>query len=128
MIVRMQKLIVEYLRPWKLTTLAIGIGLLLIGADYQPAPDWDYSISFIMASLTYLTAPWSVQVLRSRRWRWLPLALLVLLYCRWLLLAVLVQRQSGCTVHARSELLCLVLPLLVVRLHLAARWAAQRTA
>ena len=27
----MQKFIVEYLRPWKLSTLAIGLGLLLIG-------------------------------------------------------------------------------------------------
>ena len=71
----MQKFIVEYLRPWKLSTLAIGLGLLLIGAEYEQAPDWDYPISFIMASLTYLTAPWAVQVLRSQRWRWLPLAL-----------------------------------------------------
>ena len=70
----MQKLIVEYLRPWKLATLAIGLGLLLIGADYEQAPDWDYRISFIMASLTYLTAPWSVQVVRSQRWRWLPVS------------------------------------------------------
>ncbi|MFZ4539226.1 hypothetical protein [Propionivibrio sp.] len=36
-------------------TLAIGLGLLLVGADYYDAPDWDYPISFIMAILTYLT-------------------------------------------------------------------------
>ena len=65
----MQKFIVEYLRPWKLSTLAIGLGLLLIGAEYEQAPDWDYPIRFIMASITYLTAPWAVQVMRSQRWR-----------------------------------------------------------
>lgn len=88
----MQKFIVEYLRPWKLSTLAIGLGLLLIGAEYEQAPDWDYPISFIMASLTYLTAPWAVQFCVNAgaysRWR-----------CsgtttgRWQLLAVLVKRQ-----------------------------------
>jgi hypothetical protein len=39
----------ELMRPWKLATLAIGIGLLVIGAFYYEAPDWDISISFIMA-------------------------------------------------------------------------------
>ena len=66
----------EYLRPWKLFTLAAGIALLLIGALLQIAPDWDIPISFIMALLAYLTAPWSLRVLLDRRWRLLPLALL----------------------------------------------------
>lgn len=66
----------EYFRPWKLLTLAIGLGLLLVGADYYHAPDWDYRVSFIMAILTYLTAPWSAQVLMARRWRAVPIALL----------------------------------------------------
>ncbi len=65
----------DYLRPWKLATLAIGLGLLLIGADYYDVPDWDYPISVIMALLTYLTAPWTVRVLAVRRWRMLPLVL-----------------------------------------------------
>ncbi len=69
-------MLMEYLRPWKLATFAIGLGLLLIGADYEAAPDWDYPISFVMATMAYLTAPWSVQVIRDRRWRWIPLALL----------------------------------------------------
>lgn len=71
----MQTLITEYLRPWKLATFAIGIGMLLVGADYYRAPDWDYAISVVMATLTYLTAPWSVRVLKDRHWRWVPLAL-----------------------------------------------------
>jgi hypothetical protein len=78
----------EYLRPWKLTTLAIGLALLLIGADYYPAPDWDYPISFIMAILTYLTAPWAVRVFMARRWRMMPLGLffwyLTVDGCYWL--------------------------------------------
>jgi hypothetical protein len=66
----------EYLRPWKLFTLAAGIALLLVGAFKHYAPDWDVPISFIMALLAYLTAPWSLRVLLERRWRLLPLALL----------------------------------------------------
>ena len=66
----------EYLRPWKLFTLAAGIALLVIGARMDIAPDWDIPVSFLMAILAYLTAPWSLRVLLERRWRWLPLALL----------------------------------------------------
>ena len=66
----------EYLRPWKLFTLAAGIFLLVIGALLGIAPDWDIPISFIMALLAYLTAPWSLRVLLERRWRLLPWALL----------------------------------------------------
>ena len=36
-------------------TLAIGIALLIAGAFYYEAPDWDIPISLIMATLAYLT-------------------------------------------------------------------------
>lgn len=65
----------DYLRPWKLFTLAAGIALLVVGARMRIAPDWDIPISLIMATLAYLTAPWSLRVLLERRWRLLPLAL-----------------------------------------------------
>lgn len=65
----------EYRRPWKLTTLAIGIALLILGSYYTPAPDWDIPISLIMAGFTYLTAPWSMRVLLERRWTYWPLML-----------------------------------------------------
>ena len=65
----------EYLRPWKLASFACGLALLIVGADWYHIPDWDYAISIIIATLTYLTAPWAVDVLRYRRWRRLPLAL-----------------------------------------------------
>lgn len=68
-------LIREYKRPWKLFTLAIGIGLLILGAVYLDFPDWDIPISFIMAFFTYLTASWSLHVVTERRWNYLPLAL-----------------------------------------------------
>lgn len=58
-----------------MSSLALGLALLLVGADYFNVPDWDYAISVIMAALTYLTAPWSARVLLDRRWAWLPLAL-----------------------------------------------------
>ena len=66
----------EFLRPWKLATLSIGISLLLAGAYYYDAPDWDVPISFIMAILAYLTAPWSMRVLVERRWKHWPAMLL----------------------------------------------------
>jgi hypothetical protein len=65
----------EYLRPWKLATFAVGLALLLLGARAVHAPDWDIPVSFIMATCTYLTAPWSLRVLVERRWRSWPLAL-----------------------------------------------------
>jgi hypothetical protein len=78
----------EYRRPWKLASLAIGIALLIAGSHYYPAPDWDVSISLIMATLAYLFAPWSLRVLVERRWRQLPAALLATWFtvdgCYWL--------------------------------------------
>lgn len=65
----------EYLRPWKLVTLALGIALLVLGSFYYEAPDWDIPISLIMAILAYLTAPWSMRVLIERQWRFWPLML-----------------------------------------------------
>ena len=66
----------EYRRPWKLATLAIGLTLLILGARFTPAPDWDVPVSLLMAGGTYLTAPWSLHVLLERRWRLLPMAAL----------------------------------------------------
>ena len=57
----------EYTRPWKLFSLAIGIALLIAGAFYYDAPDWDVPISLIMGLLAYLTAPWSMRVMLERR-------------------------------------------------------------
>ncbi|HQR53156.1 MAG TPA: hypothetical protein PLZ79_07780 [Burkholderiales bacterium] len=62
----------EYLRPWKLLTLALGTGLLIIGALYYEAPDWDVPISLIMALLSYLTASWSMRIMLERRWKQWP--------------------------------------------------------
>ena len=64
----------EYLRPWKLIALALGLNALIYGAFLERSPDWDVGISVIMALATYLTAPWSMRVLLERRWRWMPLA------------------------------------------------------
>lgn len=66
----------EYLRPWKLFSFACGVALLIAGAYYYEAPDWDVPISLIMASLAYLTASWSMRVLLERRWRHWPAAAL----------------------------------------------------
>ncbi|MBS0198891.1 MAG: hypothetical protein JSR70_00400 [Proteobacteria bacterium] len=61
----------EYLRPWKLASLAAGIALLVLGSILTPALDWDIPISFIMALCTYL----SLRTLLERNWRNAPLAL-----------------------------------------------------
>lgn len=78
----------EYRRPWKLATLAIGIALLVVGSFYYRAPDWDIPISFIMAILAYLTAPWSMRVVLERQWPRLPLMLFLTWFtvdgCYWI--------------------------------------------
>ena len=66
----------NYLHPWNLSTLLVGLGLLVVGSFYYQAPDWDIPISFIMAGFTYLSAAWSLNVLVKRRWKWFPLMLL----------------------------------------------------
>jgi hypothetical protein len=78
----------EFLRPWKLVSFAIGLALLIAGALLGLAPDWDIPISVIMATLAYLTAPFSLRVLVERRWRLLPVALFAAWFtvdgCYWL--------------------------------------------
>ena len=66
----------ELIRPWKLITLSIGVGLLIWGSFYYHAPDWDIAISLIMALFAYLTASWSMHVMVERQWRQFPLMLL----------------------------------------------------
>jgi len=66
----------EYLRPWKLFTLSIGLALLALGAFHYNQPDWDVGISFVMGLLAYFTAPWGIIVFKAKRWKLLPLALL----------------------------------------------------
>ena len=84
----MQLCVAEYARPWKLFSLACGIGLLVFGSVYFPAPDWDIAISLIMAILTYLTAPFSLRVIVERRWRLWPAMLFATWFsvdgCYWL--------------------------------------------
>lgn len=69
----------EYLRPWKLFSLSVGVALLIFGSFHYKAPDWDIPISLIMAILAYIAAPWSVRVILERRWRWFP----VMLFATW---------------------------------------------
>jgi len=69
----------EYARLWKLSTLALGIALLIVGSFYYQAPDWDIPISLIMAILAYLASPWSLRVILERRWRLWP----AMLFATW---------------------------------------------
>ena len=71
--------LVEIGRPWKLATFAIGVTLLVLGSFYYQAPDWDIPISFIMAILAYLTAPWSLRVIVKRQWKLWP----AMLFATW---------------------------------------------
>lgn len=68
----MNSWLTEYRRPWKLVSLAVGIGLLILGAFHYQAPDWDIPISFIMSIMAYLTAPWGLRVILERKWRLWP--------------------------------------------------------
>lgn len=65
----------EYSRPWKISTLLVGISLLVAGSYFYQAPDWDIPISFIMAFLAYFAAPWSLRVFLERKWKLWPVAL-----------------------------------------------------
>lgn len=84
----MRPVVREYLRPWKLAALAVGVGLLIAGSFYYEAPDWDIPISLIMALLAYLTAPWSLHVVVERRWRCWPMMLFATWFsvdgCYWI--------------------------------------------
>lgn len=66
----------EYVRPWKLITLGIGLTALIIGAFYYKQPDWDVGVSLVMGLLTYLTAPWGLRVFKLKRWGLMPVAIL----------------------------------------------------
>lgn len=48
------------MRPWKLSSFALGMGWLLYGAATYNIPDWDVGISVLMGGLTYVCSPWSV--------------------------------------------------------------------
>lgn len=72
--------VTEYLRPWKLFSLAVGIGLLIAGAYHYAYVDWDVPVSLLMAILAYLTAPWSTRVILDRQWKRWP----AMLFATWL--------------------------------------------
>lgn len=84
----MSEYLTELKRPWKLATLACGIALLIAGAIYYRAPDWDVPISLIMAGIAYLTAPWAMRVIIFRRWSQWPLMIFATWFgvdgCYWL--------------------------------------------
>ncbi|GEM_PF-677645 len=69
----------EYMRPWKLVTLAAGIGLLIAGSVLTPAPDWGTADSIVLAVASYLTAPLVVRWVVDMRWRMWPVGL----YLTW---------------------------------------------
>jgi cell shape-determining protein MreD len=64
----------EYLRPWKLITLSIGIAWLIWGTYYYQLSDWDLGVSLVMGFLTYFLAPVSARIIWERNWSQFPLA------------------------------------------------------
>jgi hypothetical protein len=51
---------IDLFRPWKLISFLLSTGLLCYGACNLDFPDWNIPVSLIMASLTYLTAPFVI--------------------------------------------------------------------
>lgn len=105
----------EYRRPWKLFTLAIGLTMLLLGAEYTPAPDWDFPVSILMALATYLTAPYSTRTILERRWKSLLLAILLawlsidgFYWAYWFAVnpASLLMREANAPVSAALYFIC----------------------
>ncbi|MBS0577108.1 MAG: hypothetical protein JSS45_11925 [Proteobacteria bacterium] len=69
----------ELWRPWKLATLAVGMGWLLYGATHYNIGDWDIGVSIVMGVLAYLLAPWSMYVILNAiryrpKWWWAHMA------------------------------------------------------
>lgn len=52
-----------YLNSLNLLTFAIGLSMLIYGVVAYRLPDWDIGVSLVMATLTYLSAPWVVSVI-----------------------------------------------------------------
>ena len=48
------------LRPWKLATLALATGALVVLAPLADDPSWDRVDASFMSLLTFATAPWAV--------------------------------------------------------------------
>lgn len=79
--------IAELARPWKLLSLAIGMGWLLFGALDYAISDWDVGISILMGGLTYVFAPWSVGTILTairRRPRGWILRIVTALFVAWI--------------------------------------------
>jgi len=55
----------NYLQPWKLASLFVGLALLIAGSFYYQMDDWTISLSLVMGLLTYYCAPISYHQLRS---------------------------------------------------------------
>lgn len=71
----------EFIRPWKLATFAIGLGLLYAGAFTQHIADWDFGNSTLMGLFTYLLAPSCARIVMRRRWLLFPVAAYAWWFC-----------------------------------------------
>ena len=113
---RLTKILAEYKRPWKLFSLFIGLFLLITGSFIYNFPDWDIPISCIMALLAYFTAPWSLRVIFTRRFKMFPLMLFYTWFtvdgCYWLYWhfknpeALLLMREANFPASLSLYVLC----------------------
>jgi hypothetical protein len=70
--------------PWKLATFVIATTGITLIAPYVGNPAWDSFAAFIMALLTYWSAPWVVGVLYRTGRGMLPLRHLYVAVCLWM--------------------------------------------
>ena len=49
----------ELLRPLRLMSLIVGIGILIAGSIWTPSIDWDVPLCFVMGLPAYVLAPWA---------------------------------------------------------------------
>jgi uncharacterized membrane protein (UPF0136 family) len=56
----------EYLKPWKLAALMMGLIWLIAGAFITQYPDWDVGVSLLMGVTTYLAHPWALRFRSAR--------------------------------------------------------------
>lgn len=68
----------EYVHPFNLLTLIVGIAILVFGSITTRYIDWTISVSILIATATYICAPLSLRLLFTR---WFLVSIFLCWFC-----------------------------------------------